>query len=250
MVSSERQWNTYIVAIANLYLNQGDFENLASALKNAAAISQDANIDYVDLNLFAISSYRANTYMFLKAIQNNPVRFGLAAKDYRALIRFDSGYVPLLMGEYYYESGKLNEALPKLAAAVDDATKADCPGALVPAMVTLAKIKRAQGNIPGALEIIEESEKRVEKSHRPHWLYLLHAFKVRLYLDAGNIELADKWVVESHLSLLHEITAVKEYELIVYARFLIAKRHYKDALFLLNRLLSFAEAKKKGPQRC
>jgi LuxR family transcriptional regulator, maltose regulon positive regulatory protein len=242
---SEALQKDYIVAIANLHLYKGDFDNLAPALKNAASISQDANIDYVDLNLYAISSYRANTNMFLKAIQNNPAKFELLAKDYRALIRIDSGYVPLIMGEYYYEHGKFNEALPKLAAAIDDATKADCPGALVPAMVTLAKIKRANGDIPGALGIVEECENRVEKFHRPHWRYLLNAFKVRLYLDAGNIEIADKWVEDGHLGLFHEITAVKEYELIVLARFLIAKQRYTDAFLLLNRLLSFAEAKKR-----
>lgn len=242
---SEALEKDYIVATANLFLSQGDFENLAQALKTAAAISKDANIDYLDLNLCSISAYRTTTHMFIKAFQKNPARFYLFANDYRSLIRIDSGYVPLLEGEYYYEQGKLNEALHKLAAAVDEATKADCPGALVPAMVTLAKIKRALGDIPGAFRIIEECENIVEKVHRPHWRYLLQAFKVRLYLDSGNIEMGDKWVEEGHLSIFQEVTVVTEYELIVLARFLIEKRRYKDAYFLLNRLLSFADAKKR-----
>jgi len=166
-------------------------------------------------------------------------------KSYRSLISKGPGYAPLIEGEFYYESGKLSEALPKLTASVDEAINAHCLGALVPAMVTIAKIRRAYGDISGAIKILEECEKRVEQSDKPHWSYILKAFKVRLYIDMGNTEMLDKWLAESRLSLFHDIVPAREYEFIVLARVLIEKHRYDDASILLNFLLIFAQQFKR-----
>lgn len=235
----------YMVANANFFLNQGDIKSLVSAIKNAAAYSLDANIDYIELNLYDISAYRANTYLFIKILQKNPAQFHVIAKNHRSLIRINSGYEPLIAGELDYERGKLDEALPKLTAAVGEAINAVCAGALVPAMVALAKIKRAHGDIPGAVRVIAECESRGAAFLKPHWHYMLKAFKARLDMDSGNPEMVDNWVKESKLSLFREITLAREYELIVMARTLISQQRYHDADILLNRLSSFAEGKKR-----
>lgn len=66
-------------------------------------------------------------------------------------------------GEFCYKTGLLDEALPKLLQAVEEATKADCLSALVPAMVTIAKIQRACGNRTGALVSVDDCMRRTEK---------------------------------------------------------------------------------------
>lgn len=49
----------------------------------------------------------------------------------------------------------------------------------------------------------------------------------------------------SRLGIYQEITAAREYELIVLARLLIRKQRYNDASILLNRLLNFSGGKKR-----
>lgn len=52
--------------------------------------------------------------------------------------------------------------------------------------------------------------------------------------------------IKTALGLYHEITSVREYEMIVLARFIISSQRYDDANILLNRILVFAEEKKRN----
>lgn len=238
----------YMMVKANLFLIQGDTENALRAIIEAAAcgINQVRNTNYLDINLYDISMYRTVYHIFIKMQTKSSTDYDSMVKNYRSLIRTNPGYAPLIVGEFYYESGRLDEALPKLLASVDEAIQANCPGALVPAMVTLAKIRRARGEIAEALEVIEECENRIEKLHKPHWVYMLKAFKARLYIDQADNEKLDKWMMERRLSLYQKIIRTWEYELIVLARVLIAKKRYGDAHLLLNRLLNFTKGLKRS----
>lgn len=238
----------YMLVQTNLFLMQGDIGNSLQAIIEAAACgsNQARNMNYMDPNLYDITMYRTVYRIFVKMLRKSSTEYDLFVSNYRSLISINPGYAPLIIGEFYYESGRLNAALPKLLASVDEAIHANCPGALVPAMVTLAKIRRAHGDIAGALEVIEECENKVAKFHRPHWSYTLRAFKARLYIDLTDNEKVDKWIKESRLSLYEDIIRTREYELIVLARVLIAKKRYGDAQLLLNRLLNFAQGLKRS----
>ncbi len=236
----------YILAKINIFYRQGDIKSVLQLLRHLPPLNPiDITSSYVDFNLHDISCFRTKLKVFAKLFKEDTAKFYSATGNFSALFRTMAGYEPLVVGEFHYESGNPEKALPQLAAAIDEAVNASCPGALVPAMVTLAKIKRAHGDMSGAIEIIEECENRVAEFHKPHWGYLLRAFKVRLHLDMGNIEAADSWMKGSRLGIYQEITAAREYELIVLARVLIRKHRYNDANILLNRLLNFAEGKKR-----
>jgi LuxR family maltose regulon positive regulatory protein len=245
--SSKALYVTYMMAKSNIFLRQGDMENLIPAISEAAAcgINTGMNMEYMDLNLYDISMYRSMYPAAFKLLSIGSAEYDLFTKRYRSLINTNPGYAPLIKGEFYYESGKLNEALPELISAVEESANARCPGALVPAMVTIAKIRRAQGDIQGAFEVVTECEHRVGQFHKPHWGYMLKAFKARLHIDAGGAEVLEEWVTESRLNPYQDVEQAREYELIVLARVLIQKQRFEDALFLLNRLLIFAECRKR-----
>jgi ATP/maltotriose-dependent transcriptional regulator MalT len=95
-------------------------------------------------------------------------------------------------------------------------------------------------------KVIGECENRMEKFQKPHWSYMLTAFKVRLYIDLDDNEKLEQWLMESRLSLYQDIIRTREYELIVLAWVLIARKRYGDAQLLLNRLLNFAEGLKRS----
>ncbi|MEN6351444.1 MAG: hypothetical protein ABFD08_18890 [Syntrophomonas sp.] len=71
---------------------------------------------------------------------------------------------------------------------------------------------------------------------------MLNAFQARLHLESGNDEAAERWFTSCKLGIYHEITRTREYELLVYARFLIARGCPGDADILLLRLLAFASS--------
>ena len=49
------------------------------------------------------------------------VEYDSLVGNYRTLISTNPGYAPLIKGELFYESRKLNEALPESLAAIDEA---------------------------------------------------------------------------------------------------------------------------------
>jgi LuxR family maltose regulon positive regulatory protein len=238
----------FLLAKAYLFFSQGDIIKLQSTVKEAASHSVFDNTQksYLDLNLYDISLYRTSAQATMKALRQNPEAYRSFVRNYRSIIGTKPGYATLLQGEPYYESGKLDEALPNLVVSVDEAVNAKCPGAFVPAMVTMAKISRANGDIRGALEIVEKCERRVAEFHKPHWGYMLKAFKVRLYIDRKDTGMVDQWMAENRLSFNQDNIRIHEYELISLSRALIYKKRYHNAGMLLTRLLSFAEELKRN----
>jgi LuxR family transcriptional regulator, maltose regulon positive regulatory protein len=250
-ISSELIFIKYIMVKCNFFLRQGDIRKSLQTITKATAhniktIPKKYYFDYFDINLYDISLYRTKYHSLIKMFQNNLAKYQEFIKHYRRLISKKPGYAPLIEGELCYESGRLDEAVPKLLTAVDEALEAGCPGALVPGMITIAKIRRAQGDIQGALRVIEECEQKLTKFHKPHWTYLTGAFKIRLFIDINDDEMINKWLTENKLSIYQTNIEGREYELIILARLLIYKECYFDANIILTRLLSFAENQKRN----
>jgi LuxR family maltose regulon positive regulatory protein len=231
---------------ANLAIRQGNFEAFVSIIEKVSRVTKEKSIKmsgFLDCNLFDIYLCRSSMCMLVNLAREDLDRYRRFVENYRAMLSKNPGYAPLAEGEYYYESNMFQDALPCLLSAINEAIGAGCPGALIPAIASIARIKRAQGDIIGALHVVQEYEGWLEKQRKPHWIYMLNAFKTRLYIDSGDMEKVEKWFASCKLGIYHEISRVKEFELIVYARALMAKGLLNDADILLKRLLIFAEGK-------
>lgn len=228
----------------NLLLRTGKIEELSALITN---VKENEFINFKLLEHFDFN--KADIYFYRCPIFKGASLFGerinlfseLARKTRKVLIK-KMGYAPLAAGEYLYENNRLDEAIPYLLEALEEARSSNCPGVLVPVMVNLARVKRARGDLPGAFAALDECEKELQTINKIHWNYLINAFRTRLYLDTGDMDMADKWVGSSKLSIYSEISRIKEFELIVYTRALMAKNRTDDAGLLLTRLLSFTEA--------
>ena len=237
----------HILMGAFLLLRQGKLYEFLLKIKEAAAIrgvTLPFNSEFMDINLFDISLYRRIDHL-INLFKIDQEAFQNFVANYRSMIGKNPGYAPLIIGEFYYESNRLGEALPYLLSSIDEATKAECPGALVPGMVTLACNKRAQNDITAAFEAVKECEQRLAKINKPHWNYLLNAFKTRLYLDTSQTGEVEEWFSTCKLRIYQEITRTREYELIIFARVLMVWERYDDAAILLQRLLAFTEDEKR-----
>jgi LuxR family maltose regulon positive regulatory protein len=232
----------FIMTEANLLIRQGDTAllSLISFASSSEGFRNYKMPEYNDFNTADIYFYRCPLNKLKDLLREAPEKYGTVVEDYRKLISKNPGYAPLAMGEYLYENNRLEEALPYLLKAREEAREANCPGALVPAMVDIARIKRAGRDISGAFAVLEECEKQLWGAGKPHWNYLLHAFRCRLLIDAGDTEQAQEWLSSSKLGIFTELGRIREFELIVYARVLILMNRAQDAELLLQRLLTFS----------
>ncbi len=205
--------------------------------------------EYYDLNTADIYFYRCPISKVVGLFRQNPEQYGKMTESYRGIISKNPGYSPLGIGEYLYENNRMEEALPFLLKAMEEARDANCPGALLPAMVDIARLRRAVGDISGAFAALEDCEKQLRRTGRAHWLFLLDAFRVRLYLDTGNMEKVREWFSAVKLGIFTEMNNVREFELIIYARVLIAMNRVNDAQLLLQRLLAFDTESKRPHSR-
>ncbi len=231
----------YTMAEANLLIREGNLESMSLVL--SAAETDGGRYykmpEYNDFNTSDIYFYRCPINRMTGFFIESADKYHRMVEGYREMISKNPGYSPLCAGECLYENNRLDEALPYLLKAQEEAREANCPGALVPAMVDIARMKRAVGDISGAFSVLEECKKQLQVSGKSHWLYLLRAFRCRLYIDIGDIDKAEAWFSSSKLNVFTEISRIREFELIVYARVLMAQARMQDAQLLLQRLLAF-----------
>jgi LuxR family maltose regulon positive regulatory protein len=116
------------------------------------------------------------------------------------------------------------------------------------ALVAMARIREAAGDLDGALGLLEEAERRYVGDFFPN-VRPVPAMKTRVQIRLGHLREAMAWAQKQGLSSEDEVSYLREFEHITLARLLLA--HYVDqrddttigrATALLARLLSAAEA--------
>jgi LuxR family maltose regulon positive regulatory protein len=114
--------------------------------------------------------------------------------------------------------------------------------------VAMARIREVQGDLYGALDLLDEAERLYMSDFSPN-VRPIAALKTRVWVAQGRLGEALGWAREQGLSAHDELSYLREFEHITLARVLLAQ--YKsnraensilDAKGLLQRLLQAAEA--------
>jgi LuxR family maltose regulon positive regulatory protein len=109
--------------------------------------------------------------------------------------------------------------------------------------VATARLREAEGDLAGALELLSEAERHYVSDFFPN-VRPIHAMKARVLVAQGKLEEAWGWVREHGLSAADDLSYPREFEHVTLARLLIAQRteqSLRDAARLLGRLLTAAE---------
>ena len=112
----------------------------------------------------------------------------------------------------------------------------------------MARIREAQGDLDGTLDLLEQAERRYDANFSPN-VRPVTTRKVRVWVAQGRLGEAQGWAREQGLSVDDELSYLREFDHITLARVLLA-RYQRDrangsiseVLGLLNRLLKAAEA--------
>jgi LuxR family maltose regulon positive regulatory protein len=114
--------------------------------------------------------------------------------------------------------------------------------------VAMARIREAEGDLDGALDLFDEAERLYMSDFSPN-VRPIAALKTRVWLAQGRVDEALDWAQEQGLSAQDDLSYGREFEHITLARVLLARsqsmrdeRSRLEVVRLLERLLQAAEA--------
>ncbi|MCL4863150.1 MAG: AAA family ATPase [Caldilineaceae bacterium] len=121
--------------------------------------------------------------------------------------------------------------------------------------VAMARIREAEGDLDGALDLLHEAERLYVSDFYPN-VRPVSALKTRVWVAQGRLSEALNWAHEQGLSIHDDLTYLREFEHITLARVLLARYQHDhldhallEAVGLLERLLEAAEAGAQGAPR-
>ena len=113
--------------------------------------------------------------------------------------------------------------------------------------VAMARIREAQGDLDGALDLLDEAERLYMSDFSPN-VHPIAAWKTRVWVAQGRLGEALGWAREQGLSAEDELSYLREFEHITLARILLARYRsdrtdsaIREAIGLLERLLKAAQ---------
>jgi ATP/maltotriose-dependent transcriptional regulator MalT len=106
--------------------------------------------------------------------------------------------------------------------------------------LAMARIRQAEGDLTGALDLLQEAERLYTGDFFPN-VRPIAAFKARVWSAQGNLRDALGWAGERSLAADDDLSYLREFEHITFARVLLASGSIEQAVVLLDRLLEAAE---------
>jgi LuxR family maltose regulon positive regulatory protein len=146
------------------------------------------------------------------------------------------------------ERGNLADATEHLLLSQELGERAEMPRYQYRWRVAMAGIREAEGDLAGALELLDESERVYVADFAPD-VRPIAASRVRVWLAQGRLADAVEWARRTGLSVNDELSYLHEFEHVTLARVLLARSRREraveplhDAVGLLDRLLAAADA--------
>jgi len=151
------------------------------------------------------------------------------------------------MSELLYEYNDLKTATQHLQISQDLGELAGMPQNPYRWCAAMAHIRQAQGDLNGALELLDEAGRVYNGNFSPN-VRPLAARKVPIWIAQGRLDKAQNWIREQGLSLENDTDYMQEYNHMILGRVLLAcyrrdpaSASISDVLGFLERLLKAAE---------
>jgi LuxR family maltose regulon positive regulatory protein len=147
-----------------------------------------------------------------------------------------------LLGGIRREWDDLDAAEQALSRAVNIAETSSYISAMVNAYTGMAVLRRSQGNLPQAIQLVEKGMRAIPRRESELFLAVSQALRADYWAQSGNTAAAQRWAEERHLSADRAIDYLGEYELYALARLWISVGRADEADALTARLVAYAQA--------
>jgi LuxR family transcriptional regulator, maltose regulon positive regulatory protein len=145
------------------------------------------------------------------------------------------GMALLGMAEVHYQQDDLDAAAQRAAEGIALCRQLAYTQPLAAGLATLAWIRQAQGDRPGAREAMAEAGQIARAPGAGGPLNPVPAQRARLLLAHGDIDAAARWADEAGVSADDEPSYAAEPEHLLLARLLLARHRPREALAMLTR---------------
>ncbi|HEV2243679.1 MAG TPA: LuxR C-terminal-related transcriptional regulator [Streptosporangiaceae bacterium] len=188
---------------------------------------------------------------FLGQVQRGRGRLDAAAATYQRILDLTApdgarqplaGYGHVGLAEVAYQRNDLAAARAHAAQGTAVARQLSETQPLANGLATLALVRQAEGDAPGALDAIGEAERAAPSPAVANLLNPVPALRARLLLAQGDLTAAARWAQERAVGPDDSPTYAREQEYLLLARVLLAQDLAGQALALLERLLAGAAA--------
>ncbi len=147
-----------------------------------------------------------------------------------------------LWGSLKREWNDLTSAEQALTRAVEIVEKSNYISALVNAFNGLAALRRSQGNIYQAIDLVERSIQTIHKEESTLFISVSLAQRADYWAQVGNYPSALQWAEERGLSADRTIDYLGDFELYSLTRLWIENDQADEADILASRLIAYAES--------
>jgi LuxR family maltose regulon positive regulatory protein len=151
------------------------------------------------------------------------------------------------MSQLLRERNDLDAARQHLLTSEEQGEHAGLPQNRYRWRVAMARIRQAEGDLDGALDLLNEAERVYDGDFSPN-VRPVPALRARVWVALGRLDEALGWAREQDLSVDDDLSYLREFEHITLARVLMARhttehaeRSLHEATRLLERLLRAAE---------
>ena len=144
------------------------------------------------------------------------------------------------MSEVHHERGDLQAATQQLLRSQELGEYNGLPQNPYRWRVAMARIRQAEGDLGGALDLLNEAERLYVGDFFPN-VRPVPALRARVWIAQGRLGEALGWAREQGLSADDDLSYLREFEHITLARMLLARSPGREAIRLLERLQLAAE---------
>jgi LuxR family maltose regulon positive regulatory protein len=146
-----------------------------------------------------------------------------------------------------YERNDLDDATHQLQLSRDLGVQAGFPQNEYRWRVGLARIRRTQGDLSGALDLLDEAERLYAGDFSPN-VRPVPALRTRMWLALGDRDRAVAWAHRQGLSTADDLTYLREFEHITLARVLLARYAAERAMECLDDAMRFLERLRRAAE--
>ncbi|MFC5467997.1 LuxR C-terminal-related transcriptional regulator [Cohnella suwonensis] len=152
-----------------------------------------------------------------------------------------TGYSHVVFGEIMYEWDKLPQAEKYLLTGIKIGELSRNWGLLVPAYLTLVKVKIAQGKPNQAADLLQELIRPLSEASNDRWRSIADAYAITLQIQEGNLQAVSDWLENKGMTLQEGTFVVHEFEHTTKIRALRMIGRTAEALEHIERLLYSSE---------